>query len=109
MSRKRKKGAKATAASMVIETLKKRNALNENMAVPIDAFKDLKLTTSTLGYTIANLVEEGVVVMTEDQKYYYDDLGFKTLEHKFVRGYAMIFVVPIIAVIIVYVIQFLLK
>lgn len=109
MSRQRKKGAKATAASMVLETLKKKNAVNEDMALPIDAFKNLKLTNTSLSYTIANLVEEGVVVQTEDGKFYYDDLGFKALETKFVRGYAMIFVIPIIAVILIYVAQSLMK
>lgn len=109
MSRKRKKGAKATAASMVLEVLKKRNAVNEEMALPIEAFKDLKLTTTSLSYTIANLVEEGVVAQTEDGKFYYDDIGFKALETKFVRGYIMIFAVPIIAVLLIYLIQYLLK
>ncbi len=109
MSRKRKKGAKATAASMVLEVLKKSNAINKETALPVEAFKDLKLTTTTLSYTIANLVEEGVVGQTEDGKFYYDDLGFKTLETKFVRGYAMIFIIPIAAVILIYFIQFLMK
>ena len=63
MSRKRRKGAKATAASMVMDTLKKRGA------------------------------------------FYYDDLGFKALETKFVRGYSMIFIVPIVIAILVYVLQ----
>ena len=109
MSRKRKKGAKATAASMVLEVLKKNNAINEATALPIEAFKDLKLTTTTLSYTIANLVEEGVVGQSEDGKFYYDEIGFKALETKFVRGYAMIFIIPIIAVILIYVIQYLMK
>ena len=95
MSRKRKKGAKATAASMVLEVLKKKNAVNKETALPVDAFKDLKLTTTTLSYTIANLVEE--------------DAGFKAWETKFVRGYAMIFIIPIAAVILIYFIQFLMR
>ena len=109
MSRKRKKGAKATAASMVLEVLKKKNAVNKETALPVDAFKDLKLTTTTLSYTIANLVEEGVVGQTEDGKFYYDDAGFKALETKFVHGYAMIFIIPIAAVILIYFIQFLMR
>lgn len=105
----KKKGAKATAASMVLEVLKKKNAVNKETALPVDAFKDLKLTTTTLSYTIANLVEEGVVGQTEDGKFYYDDAGFKALETKFVRGYAMIFIIPIAAVILIYFIQFLMR
>ena len=47
--------------------------------------------TSTISYTISNLMEEGVVGKTDDERFYYDDLGFKALETKFVRGYSMIF------------------
>ena len=97
MSRKRKKGAKATAASMVMDTLKKRGA--------VDAFKTLPYATSTISYTISNLIEEGVVGKTNDERFYYDDLGFKALETKFVRGYSMIFIVPIVIAILVYVLQ----
>ena len=38
-------------------------------------------------------------------RFYYDDLGFKALETKFVRGYSMIFIVPIVIAILVYVLQ----
>ena len=99
MSRKRKKGAKATAASMVMDTLKKRGA------VDVSAFKNLPYATSTISYTISNLIEEGVVGKTNDERFYYDDLGFKALETKFVRGYSMIFIVPIVIAILVYVLQ----
>ena len=99
MSRKRKRGAKATAASMVMDTLKKRGA------VDVSVFKNLPYATSTISYTISNLMEEGVVGKTNDERFYYDDLGFKALETKFVRGYSMIFIVPIVIAILVYVLQ----
>lgn len=105
MSRKRKRGAKATAASMVMDTLKKRGAVDEKSAVDVSVFKNLPYATSTISYTISNLIEEGVVGKTNDERFYYDDLGFKALETKFVRGYSMIFIVPIIIAILVYVIQ----
>ena len=47
----------------------------------------------------------GVVGKTNDERFYYDDLGFKALETKFVRGYSMIFIVPIVIAILVYVLQ----
>ena len=101
MSRKRKRGAKATAASMVMDTLKKRGAVDEKSAVDVSVFKNLPYATSTISYTISNLMEEGVV----GERFYYDDLGFKALETKFVRGYSMIFIVPIVIAILVYVLQ----
>jgi predicted transcriptional regulator len=103
MSRKRKRGAKATAASMVMDTLKKR--VDEKSAVDVSVFKNLPYATSTISYTISNLMEEGVVGKTDDERFYYDDLGFKALETKFVRGYSMIFIVPIVIAILVYVLQ----
>ena len=54
MFRKRKKGAKATAASMVMDTLKKRGAVDEKSAVDVSAFKNLPYATSTISYTISN-------------------------------------------------------
>ena len=103
--KKRKRGAKATAASMVMDTLKKRGAVDEKSAVDVSVFKNLPYATSTISYTISNLMEEGVVGKTNDERFYYDDLGFKALETRFVRGYSMIFIVPIVIAILVYVLQ----
>ena len=75
----RKKGAKATAASMVMDTLKKRGAVDEKSAVDVSAFKNLPYATSTISYTISNLIEEGVVGKTNDERFYYDDLGLAKL------------------------------
>lgn len=105
MSKKRKSGPRATAASMVLETLKKRNAFSPETAISVSAFKDLPLATNTLAYTIANLVEEGVVGQTDNEKYYFDELGYKALEVKFIKGYSMFIVVPIVLLIIVILIQ----
>lgn len=65
-------------------------------AVPISAFKDLPLQTSTLSYTIANLIDEKIVVQTAKDKYWYDAAGYKALELKFVKGYSMIFIIPLV-------------
>jgi hypothetical protein len=105
MSRKRKKGAKATAASMVLDTLKKRGAVDSEHAVEVSAFKNLPFASPTISYTISNLMQEGVVVQTSDEKYYYDDAGYKALETKFVRSYSMIFIIPIAIAILIFVLQ----
>ena len=109
MSRKRKNGAKATAASMVLEVLKKRDATTEERAVPVSVFKDLKLTTTTLSYTIANMIEQGIIVQTEDDKYYYSQEGYDLLEKKLFRGYAMFIIIPIVAVVIVLALKYFCK
>lgn len=84
---------------------KKRKAFDAKSAIPVSAFKDLPLATKTLAYTIANLVEEGVVVQTDGDLYYYDELGFKALEVKFVKGYSMFIVIPIVLLVIVLLVQ----
>lgn len=106
MSRKRATGAKATGASMVLEVLKKRDATCEERAVPVSVFKDLKLTTTSLSYTIANLVDQGIVVQTENNKYYYSEQGYRNLEKKLFRGYTMFFVIPAVAVVIVLLLKY---
>ena len=109
MAKRQKATAKGTAASMVLETLKKRKAVDETSAMPITGLKNLALTTTTLSYTISNLIEEGVVIQTEDDKIYYSEAGYKALEKKYVRGYMMIFIVPILAAIIIFALQMLTK
>ena len=52
MSRKRKRGAKATAASMVMDTLKKRGAVDEKSAVDVSVFKNLPTTPSSIRFEI---------------------------------------------------------
>ena len=106
MSRKRKTGAKATAASMVLEVLKKNDATVEQNALPVSAFKDLNLTTTTLSYTIANLIEQGIIIQTDEDKYYYSDEGYKALEKKLFRGYSMFIVIPVVAVVIVLLLKY---
>lgn len=106
MSRKRSTGAKATGASMVLEVLRKRDATCPERAVDIKVFKDLTLATVTLSYTIANLVEQGIVVQTEDGKYYYSAEGYKKLEKKLFRGYSMFIVIPAVSVIIVLLLKY---
>ena len=99
MSRRRDRNVKATAASMVIQTLKNKGAVNEATAVSYDAFKGVKLSNSTLSYTIANLVDEGVLVMVDQDRFYYSEAGYKALEKKFMRGYSVFIVIPIVMMI----------
>ncbi len=105
MSKKRGTSEKATAETMVIDDLKKHGAYNEKSAIPVAEFKNLKLTTTTISYTISNLVEQGVVGRTEDDLYYYDEEGYNRLSKRVFKGYAVIFIIPIVAIILVFVFQ----
>ncbi len=86
-----------TAGRAVINALKEANAFDEASAVGYDVLKDINLTTPVLAYTIANLMEENVIIRTEDEKYYYSDLGWKKMELKVTAGYSMLFIIPVVA------------
>lgn len=47
---------------MVMDTLKKRGAVDEKSAVDVSVFKNLPYATSTISYTISNLIEEVLLV-----------------------------------------------
>ena len=56
-----------TAGQAVIQFLKQKGALDEEHAVGYDQLKNIKLTTQVLAYTIANLMQEKVVIRTDDE------------------------------------------
>lgn len=102
-SGKEKKGKKptpqATAASLVMNCLKDKGAVKASKARDVSVFKNLPLSTPTISYTVANLVKQGVIIRTPDDKYYYSEKGYKKLENHFLMGYSAIFIVPILAAI----------
>ncbi len=106
MSKKRNKNPKATAASIVLQTLKNKGAYNEATSVGYEVFKNVKLSNTTLSYTIANLVEEGVVTMVGNDRFYYNEAGYAALEKRFFRGYAAFIVVPIAAMLLIVVLKY---
>ena len=63
MSRKRKRGAKATAASMVMDTLKKRGAVDEKSAVDVSVFKNLPYATSTTTCKIQKIISKVIKII----------------------------------------------
>lgn len=87
-----------TAATAVINALKRAKAMDEQSAVGYDALKDIKLTTPVLAYTLANLLKENVIYRTEDERYYFSKEGWKKLERKVYVGYGILFIVPVIMV-----------
>ena len=86
-----------TAGQAVIQFLKKRGATDAEHAVGYDSLKNIKLSTQVLAYTIANLMEENVVVRTEDEKYYFNEVGWAKLERKVLGSYSFLFIIPIAA------------
>ena len=94
-----------TAATAVMNLLKKAKAFDEDSAVGYSVLKDIKLTTPVLAYTLANLMKEEVICRTADERYYYSKAGWKKIEKKVYVGYAILFVVPVVAIILFVLLQ----
>ncbi|MDF9823817.1 putative transcriptional regulator [Breznakia sp. PF5-3] len=95
-----KNSNRKTAAKMVMDVLKRHDALDPESAITIDYFKNLKLTTAVIGYTIGNLINDGVVNKTGDDRYYFNEAGWKKLEKKVNRGYLILIAVPVVFIIV---------
>ncbi|MBQ9328492.1 MAG: hypothetical protein IJ225_08165 [Solobacterium sp.] len=89
-----------TAGQAVIKFLKKVGAVDEEHAVGYDQLKNIKLTTQVLAYTIANLMQENVVVRTEDEKYYFNEVGWAKLERKVLGSYSFLYIIPILGALV---------
>ena len=70
-------------------------------AIPIEEFKDVKLSTSVISYTIANFMEDEVVYKTGDDRYYFSQENWKKLEKKVTRGYWVMVAIPVVCLVAV--------
>lgn len=88
--------AKISATQMVIDVMKRRQAFDEESAIDVQQFKNVKLSSDIIGYTMGNLISEGVVHATEDKRYYYDAKNYHKLEKKVTKGFTVLIAVPVI-------------
>lgn len=93
-----------TAGRLIIDELQKHKALDEASAKPVAILKDLPLSTTLIAYTIANLMQDNIVVQTSDERYYYSEENWKKFANKFNRVYWMLIIVPaaILAAVLVF-------
>lgn len=98
---KRDNNVRKTAARIIMDTFIKRKATSPERAIPIESFKDVKLSTSVISYTIANFMEDEVVYKTGDDRYYFSEENWKKLEKKVTRGYWVMVAIPVICLIVV--------
>ncbi|MFV0381843.1 MAG: hypothetical protein ACK5KR_06455 [Breznakia sp.] len=92
----KKNNNRRTAAKMVMDIFHKHKAYDEKDAIEVDKFKNLKLTSAVISYTIGNLIQDGVVHKTESNTYYFDQEGWNKLEKKVLRGYSLLAIVPMV-------------
>ena len=98
---KRDNNVRKTAARIIMDTFIKRKATSPEKAIPIEKFKDVKLSTSVISYTIANFMEDEVVYKTGDDRYYFSQENWKKLEKKVTRGYWVMVAIPVVCLVAV--------
>lgn len=98
---KRDNNVRKTAARIIMDTFIKRKAASPEKAIPIEEFKDVKLSTSVISYTIANFMEDEVVYKTGDDRYYFSQENWKKLEKKVTRGYWVMVAIPVVCLVAV--------
>ena len=67
------------------------------------------MPTQIIAYTIANLMDNGVVKRTDDEKYYFDQKAWDKVVRKVNFAYAGLLGIPVIALLFVLLLQYLLK
>ena len=98
---KRDNNVRKTAARIIMDTFIKRKATSPEKAIPIEEFKDVKLSTSVISYTIANFMEDEVVYKTGNDRYYFSQENWKKLEKKVTRGYWVMVAIPVVCLVAV--------
>lgn len=94
-----------TAGRLIIDELKKQKAFDEASAQPVTIFKDLPLSTTLIAYSIANLMQDNIVIQTSEETYYFSEENWKKFASKFNRVYWMLIIVPAIVFMIILVIK----
>lgn len=103
---KRDNNVRKTAARIIMDTFIKRKATSPEKAIPIEEFKDVKLSTSVISYTIANFMEDEVVYKTGDDRYYFSQENWKKLEKKVTRGYWVMVAIPVVCLVAVLLLRY---
>lgn len=91
---KGRRNPRKTAGRLVIETLKHEKALSEETAKPVTVFKDLPLSSTLIAYTVANFMQDGIVIKTNEEKFYFSEENWTKFEKKFNRVYWILIIIP---------------
>ena len=105
MANKKKSSVQKTAGSMIIGVLKRNAAFSPDTAIEIEKFKNVKLTSDVIAYTIANLMQDEIIIRTDDDRYYYSHANYRKLEKKVNRIYKMMIGVPLAVILLIFFIK----
>lgn len=105
----KKNTAGQTSARMVMDVLKKNNAYTPDTAVGYEAFKNLRLSTAVIAYTIANLMETDIIMRTDDDRYYFEEKNWDKVVRKVKFSYMIFLGLPLIILLVFLGIQYLMR
>lgn len=97
--------AKKTMARIVIDVFLKRDATTPDKAIPIEEFKDVKMTSSVISYTIGNLMQDGIVQRTDDDRFYFVESAWKKMQKKVSKAYWILLGMPLLILILILLFQ----
>lgn len=98
--------ARKTMAKIVIDVFLKRDATSPETAIAIQEFKNVKMTSSVISYTIGNLMQDGIVQKTDDDRFYFVEEQWKKLQKKVKKAYWILLGMPLFVLIIVLLFQY---
>lgn len=94
-----------TAGRLVIDTFKEHKAFSPKSAQPAEICKDLPLSTNVIAYTITNMMKDGILVNTEDNKFYFSQANWDKFQKRFNRVYWLIVGIPVAVAVLLYLIK----
>jgi hypothetical protein len=92
---KKRVNPRKTAGRLVIDTFKNAKALSEKTAQPAEICKDLPLSSTVIAYTITNMMEDDILIKTEDGRFYFSQENWTKFEKRFNRIYWILLGIPI--------------
>lgn len=95
MTQKKRVNPRKTAGRLVIDTFKQAKALDEKSAQPAEICKDLPLSSTVIAYTITNMMEDDILIKTEDNRFYFSQENWTKFEKRFNRIYWILLGIPI--------------
>lgn len=97
--------AKKTMARIIIDVFLKRGATSPATAIPIEEFKDVKMTAAVISYTIGNLMQDGIVQRTDDDRFCFVQEAWDKMRKKVSKAYWILLGMPLIVLIAILLIQ----
>lgn len=105
MGKVNKNSAQMTTAGSVIGVLQKHHAYSEKTAIDISKFKDLEITSDVIAYTIANLMQDDVIIKTSDNKYYFSEENYQVLKSNVNKAYRLLVGIPFAVIVILFIVK----